>query len=275
MGPVLQCFLLSVLFLGFTNIFSTVAANSITVNYDNGSTVYKSIDFKKPLEIQCNTTEDGLRMEWEKNGVNITGLDQRIKISDKKLVIEKPTIDDMGNYACKIFKGDTMVDAKNISVIARPFVSMKKDVTVVEGEKLSLECTVRGGTPPPNVSWTVGNQTYYSSDDRVLLDSFENVPNALLVIKEATMEDRGMYSCNATNANNFTEGVTAYVRVKDKLAALWPFLGICAEVFVLCAIILIYEKKRNKTELEESDTDNSPETKNTPDHGKDSVRQRK
>jgi hypothetical protein len=48
--------------------------------------------------------------------------------------------------------------------------------------------------------------------------------------------------------------------VTDKLAALWPFLGICAEVFVLCGIILIYEKKRNKTELEESDTDNSPET---------------
>lgn len=48
--------------------------------------------------------------------------------------------------------------------------------------------------------------------------------------------------------------------ITDKLAALWPFLGICAEVFVLCAIILIYEKKRNKTELEESDTDNSPET---------------
>jgi len=62
-------------------------------------------------------------MEWEKNGVNITGLDQRIKISDKKLVIEKPTIDDMGNYACKIFKGDTMVDAKNISVIGKSTIS--------------------------------------------------------------------------------------------------------------------------------------------------------
>lgn len=44
-----------------------------------------------------------------------------------------------------------------------------------------------------------------------------------------------------------------------KLAALWPFLGICAEVFVLCAIILIYEKKRNKQEMEDSDTDQSPE----------------
>ena len=44
-----------------------------------------------------------------------------------------------------------------------------------------------------------------------------------------------------------------------KYAALWPFLGICAEVFVLCAIILIYEKRRNKTDLDESDTDQSPD----------------
>lgn len=45
----------------------------------------------------------------------------------------------------------------------------------------------------------------------------------------------------------------------DKYAALWPFLGICAEVIILCAIIVVYEKKRNKTELEESDTDQSPD----------------
>lgn len=59
------------------------------------------------------------------------------------------------------------------------------------------------------------------------------------------------------------------IRIKDKYAALWPFLGICAEVIILCAIIIIYEKKRNKTELEESDTDQSPDQKNTPDNGKD------
>lgn len=47
--------------------------------------------------------------------------------------------------------------------------------------------------------------------------------------------------------------------ITDKYAALWPFLGICAEVFVLCAIILVYEKKRNKNDLDESDTDQSPD----------------
>jgi len=275
MGPVLQCFLLSVLFLGFTNIFSTVAANSITVNYDDGSTVFKSVDLKSRLEIQCNTTETGIRMEWEKDGENITFTkNPRIKISENKLVIEVSEKDDMGNYSCRTFKQDAKTGEKIIIVIARPHVGMHKDVTVVEGEKLTLECQVYG-SPPLNISWTVGNETYYSSQGRIQLEPHDNIPNAQLVIKEAAMGDRGTYSCNATNANNSTDGAAVYVRVKDKLAALWPFLGICAEVFVLCAIILIYEKKRNKTELEESDTDNSPETKNTPDHGKDSVRQRK
>lgn len=79
-------------------------------------------------------------------------------------------------------------------------------------------------------------------------------------IDEATMDDRNTYVCGATNiANRNGTEVETYVRVKDKLAALWPFLGICAEVIVLCTIILIYEKKRNKTELDESDTDGSPE----------------
>lgn len=277
MGSVLQCFLLSVLFLGFTNIFSTVTANSISVNYDANSTRYKSITLKTPLEIQCNTTEKDIRMEWYKEGVNITVPDDnRIKVQINRLLITEPKEEDAGNYTCKAVstKINDTIGKRDIEVIVKPSVGMQKDVTVVEGERLKLECIVLG-KPSPEVSWTFGNETYNRSRDRIMLQEHNGVPNALFVIKEATMEDRGLYSCNATLANNSTDSATVYVRVKDKLAALWPFLGICAEVFVLCGIILIYEKKRNKTELEESDTDNSPETKNTPDHGKDSVRQRK
>ena len=36
---------------------------------------------------------------------------------------------------------------------------MQKDVTVVEGEKLTLECVVRG-TPPLNIAWTFGKYPF-------------------------------------------------------------------------------------------------------------------
>jgi hypothetical protein len=61
-----------------------------------------------------------------------------------------------------------------------------------------------------------GNETYYGSRGRVVLKEHNGVANALFVIKEATMEDRGVYSCNATNANNSTDSATSNVRVKGE-----------------------------------------------------------
>lgn len=46
-----------------------------------------------------------------------------------------------------------------------------------------------------------------------------------------------------------------YLYVLDKLAAVWPFLGICAEVAILCSIIFIFEKRRNRRMEEEEEVD--------------------
>lgn len=77
-----------------------------------------------------------------------------------------------------------------------------------------------------------------------------------MIINSATLSDYTYYSCQGINEvmekrNENPARSEGLVRVKDKLAALWPFLGICAEVFILCTIILIYEKRRNKTDLDE------------------------
>lgn len=49
-----------------------------------------------------------------------------------------------------------------------------------------------------------------------MLQEHNGVANALFVIKEAAMEDRGLYSCIATNANNSTDSAEVNVRVKGK-----------------------------------------------------------
>lgn len=65
------------------------------------------------------------------------------------------------------------------------------------------------------------------------------------------MERRGIEDEDEGDDDEIKHVSIGLLRVKDKLAALWPFLGICAEVFILCTIILIYEKRRNKTDLDE------------------------
>ena len=151
-------------------------------------------------------------------------------------------------------------------VSAKPTAVLPESHSVVEGEKLHLVCKGRH-FPGIKISWTFANKTYFASEGRVKLSRDEEggINRAVLTVDNVEISDRGNVSCHVsydwTDPNEEHEDrADCLLRVKDKLAALWPFLGICAEVLVLCAIILIYEKKRNKAELEESDTDQSPDT---------------
>ena len=92
------------------------------MNYDQDSTKYKTIEFGSPLEIQCNTTESDVRLEWYKNGENITDSKGRVKIKDNKFIIDNPEETDQGNYTCKAVKkvNSTIVAGeKQIQVIGK------------------------------------------------------------------------------------------------------------------------------------------------------------
>nr|XP_018906801.1 PREDICTED: basigin isoform X1 [Bemisia tabaci] len=240
----------------------------------------KMLTFKQGTNVELDCSKDPIAngvYVWKKDEQTLSN-NEKIRIEMGKLFITKGTDDQAGNYTCNIKQDNKTVYTREFEVTTEPYAKLHKYVNVVEEEKLKIECTVYG-KPTPHVQWKVNDTLYPASSGRVNLleDTERKVPNAVLILDSAVRGDKGQYSCiaiNPKNQLNMTADITVYV--KGKFDALWPFLGIVAEVVILCAIILIYEKKRNNNaELEESDTDQSPDQKNTPDHGKDSVRHRK
>jgi preprotein translocase subunit SecG len=263
--PNLRYIAMVLLFLALT---AKAGSTSLVANYDFPDHQLKLFDgrIREPLTLSCNWTLSGdYTLSWKRNDTDvklIKALEKRYQIIDKenKFIITQPDHTDAGIYKCRI---DAINEEAVFNVIANVyFKKLSENMAVVEGEKLQIHCKTFG--TDPKVTWKIGNNESFDRTRVKLKKDADNVEDAILIIENTVLSDRNMYNCTATNqATGLKHYVPAeqgaYVRVKGKLAALWPFLGICAEVFILCAIILVYEKRRNKADLDESDTDQSPE----------------
>ncbi|XP_052864279.1 uncharacterized protein LOC128270894 [Anopheles cruzii] len=267
-------------------ITTTAAADVLQPNYDDASTSLKIFDLGKALTLGCNVTKDGsYELSWSKDGKNVSEIESlkgryNLIPAERKFIITRALETDAGVYTCSVHQLNA---SKNFTVVANVVVKFESTevgkTNIVEGEKLTIRCIAYG--TDPKITWTIGNNTYNASKDRIVLQEDDRgVENAVLTIDSITLDDYTDYTCearnNATDITGKPAQVAMTVRVRGKYAALYVFLGIIAEVVVLCAIILICEKRRNKTEIEESDTDQSPDQTKNGYNGKDSeLRQRK
>ncbi|XP_053662266.1 uncharacterized protein LOC128711420 [Anopheles marshallii] len=265
---------------------TTTAADVLLPNYDHASTSLKIFDIAKSVTLGCNITQEGnFDLSWAKDGKNVSeveSLKDRFKLlpAERKLIISRALETDAGQYTCSV---PQLGVSKNFNVVANVVVKFESTeigkTNIVEGERLTLHCIAFG--TDPKITWIVGNNTYNASSDHIVLETDERgVENAKLIIDSIKLNDYADYTCEArNNASDFTgkpAQVMITVRVRGKYAALYVFLGIIVEVVLLCAIILICEKRRNKTEIEESDTDQSPDQNKNGYHGNESeLRQRK
>lgn len=270
----------------FIFVFNCVYSTVVTPVWDDPANKAVIYSIGHSYKVKCNVSDDPSKkvvIEWKKDGRPISEVESfkdRFDISTQGTVhilsIKSAKEDDVGNFTCYVPDEDGA--EVTISAVSKPNLKVPANVNVVEGNKLKIHCNVLG-QPPMKITWSYKNDTLNETElypnDRLDFerDEKKNIDDAILILENVTLWERGIYTCiGSPRAPLDIKQVRAesMVRVKDKYAALWPFLGICAEVLVLCLIILIYEKKRNKTELEESDTDQSPDQKNTPDHNKDS-----
>ncbi|XP_063699707.1 basigin-like [Culicoides brevitarsis] len=264
----------------FLTIVSLSLVWGLELTGDADENGYKVYNIKGQLHMKC-TADEVVDIVWFKNDSEIKS-DDHYEISqtkDKKhskttsdLHIKKALNDDTGDYSCRVVKENKMAKFMAVANVA---VKLPANFAVVEGEKLRLHCIAVGYKPvinwilPDNV--TIEDGSIDSQDSRITVEGEGDIEGNVLIIDPAEKRDRGEYICEGRSKDEilFRESAKgnkmttkSFVRVKDKLAALFPFIGIVTEVVLLCAIILFYEKRNSKPmEMDDSDNEQSPEQK--------------
>lgn len=228
-------------------------------------TVYASSDvvmnYKKDATLDCSSLKGDDVEFFTKNASDVeikisTG--GKYTVDGKKLLITDLRGENINaKYYCK--SGSEVLD---FNALIGPYIYKpdKASQTATEGGVVEFKCTLLHGKPdlnPVKWEWTKGsegNETVLENKENVKIEVSSSFNETVLKLSNVTDGDKGDYSCKVKNDYG-AHSETIKLRVKDAYAALWPFLAILVEVFVLCAIILIYEKKCAKKNTNEDDND--------------------
>ncbi|XP_075320396.1 secreted immunoglobulin domain 4 [Odontesthes bonariensis] len=111
--------------------------------------------------------------------------------------------EDSGVYICQAENNEGISEVKiQVHVDGPPGAPVASvntaEMTVVEGQIVTMECQA-SGSPPPVISW---------SKLRAPLPWKHTMANGVLTITSVGRQDSGEYICNATNINGYSEAYT-------------------------------------------------------------------
>nr|XP_037276300.1 neuroplastin-like [Rhipicephalus microplus] len=205
-----------------------------------------TIDPSEPFVLSCDSGQASVPVKWEKEGDGpIAEDDPRLKVLENKttwsLTIDKPTPKDAGKYKCTAGADSAEIDAFFKLAATLSERQSTAPSAWVEGKEAYIAVAIVGYPNKFTLTWTKDDRPL-KVDDRVTTQKFEEVEDAMIRFKPLTTEDAGKYVCLVDNGKEHVE-FEHTVEVKGKYAALLPFIGICVEVAVLCAIVYVVEKK--------------------------------
>lgn len=248
--------------------------------YAAAGTIITSIrDVGSKTHLTCSLNSSGVDIvghRWMRGGKVL----QEDTLSDLQMQYTVDMDDRSGDYAC-IFLPEP-VGRGSIHVEGPPRIKVgKKSEHSSEGENVRLVCK-SDSSHPPVTEWSWFKTS--DSGDQVINNSSENKYIVISTAERSELtisnldinSDPGTYVCNATNSQGSVQEKMT-LRVRSRLAALWPFLGIVAEVLVLVTIIFIYEKRRKPDQTLDEDDPGAAPLKGSGHHMNDkdkNVRQR-
>ncbi|XP_011819366.1 PREDICTED: basigin isoform X4 [Colobus angolensis palliatus] len=214
-------------------------------------TVFTSIEnIGSKTVLTCSLNDSSTEVSghrWLKGGTVL----KEDMLPSQKTDFEVDSDDRWGEYSCVFLPEPT--GRADIQLHGPPRVkAVKSSEHVSEGETAVLAC--KSESLPPVTDWVWYKIT--DSGDQVIVNGSESrffvsssQGRSELHIENLNMEaDPGKYGCNGTSSEGTDQAVVT-LRVRSHLAALWPFLGIVAEVLVLVTIIFIYEKRRKPEDV--------------------------
>lgn len=203
-----------------------------------------------PLLLNCGDTkalQDNDTIEWVYT--NSTGYNETRKGYNPTVNITSNTA--TGRYVCYV-NDEEVASYLAAKITTAVIQNTRKSVTYSDGDKnRKLTCIAKDSYPNPEFIWMRRGDLENEAPILVTADRFPNFninttgDKSVLMFYNVTYTDEAHYICSVKNeAGNTT--VEVQVRVKDKYAAVWPFLGIVIEVVVLIAVIFLYEKRSKK-----------------------------
>ena len=115
-------------------------------------------------------------------------------------------------FACIILRD---LFALHCFLVSPEFTINPENITKIEGENVTLNCTVYGN-PKPDVKWTKDGETLDISGNQRLSVSNLTANTSSLTITNIVREDEGQYSCVANNSVHTATSYPGMLRVHCK-----------------------------------------------------------
>lgn len=144
---------------------------------------------------------------WTKDGapINIDNVHFATRQDESDhytLVIKQAKLEDGGVYSCKAYNKIGEAETKTLFAVEQEnelpqFSEGLKEFSVQEGETAEMSVTAIG-KPTPEITW-YRDGIPINIDQKQILVKLDDAGHSTLIIKEARLNDTGIYSCKAAN----------------------------------------------------------------------------